>query len=89
MHKHLVIVCDITVTKSLSVHLTVTRNAIAEDVWIWTYILNTGEALESGVARTKLAAQVAAQRTHERWLHKNRQQVSLPAPVSYHWREVE
>jgi hypothetical protein len=89
MHQHLILVCDITVTKSLSVRLTVTRNAIEADVWVWTYILHSGESIANGTAETRLAGQVAAQRAHESWLHMNRKRLSIPARVPYHWEVVE
>jgi len=89
MHKHSILVCDIKVFGSLSARLTVTRNAIEEDVWIWTYILRGDEMIASGETRTRLAAQVASQRAHEHWLHLNRKQFSIPSHVSYQWREIE
>jgi len=87
MHPHSILVCDITVTSLLAARLTVTRNAIEADVWIWTYMLDRGEAIANGTTETKLAAQVEAQRAHEAWLHRKR--FNVPARVSYNWKEVE
>jgi len=89
MHKHSILVCDIALSRSLSARLTVTRNAIEEDVWVWTYILRREEMIASGETQTRLAAQVASQRAHENWLHLNRKRFNVPSKVSYHWREVE
>jgi hypothetical protein len=89
MQQHSVLVCDIAVTTSLSVRLTVTRNAIAAEVWIWSHILHTGEAIASGAAETRLAAQVASQRAYEAWLHRNRKAFTIPNKASYNWKEVE
>ena len=89
MHKHSILVCEIVLSRSLSARLTVTRNAIDEDVWIWTYILRRDEMIASGEASTRLAAQVASQRAHEHWLHLNRKQFNFKSRVSYQWREIE
>jgi thiamine biosynthesis protein ThiC len=52
-------------------------------------MLSTGEAVANGVAETKLAAQVAAQRAHEAWLHRKRNSFDIPTRFSYDWEEVE
>jgi hypothetical protein len=89
MHKRSILVCDITLPRQLSARLTVTRNAIEDDVWVWTYIIRRGEMIASGESPTRLAAQVASQRAHENWLHLNRKQFNVPSHGSYQWREVE
>ena len=86
MHQLSILVCDIEVTSSVSVRLTVSPSA---ETWIWSYILHSGEVIASGNTPTRLAAQVASQRAHEHWLHLNRERFSIPAAVFYNWKEVE
>ena len=68
MQLNSILVCDMTVTGSLSARLTVTRNAIEADVWIWACFLRSGDIIANGTTETRLAAQVEAQRAHEAWL---------------------
>ena len=81
------LVCDIEVKPLLSVRLTVSPST--PDAWIWTFILHSGNIVASGKTDTRLAAQVASQRAHEYWLHKNRKQFNIPIRVSYNWKEAE
>lgn len=90
MPLHPILVCDLAVSSSRSVHLTVShRSTVDGDAWIWTCILHTGKVMANGRADTILAAQVAAQHAHELWLHRNRKFFSVPSNPSYKWVEIK
>jgi hypothetical protein len=85
-HPKMVLICDIDVTTSITVRLTV--SPCTPDAWAWTFLLHTGETIARGKTVTRLAAQIASQRAHEHWLHLNRRRLGIPARFSYHWKDV-
>jgi hypothetical protein len=75
----MVLICDFEITQSVSVRLTVSSST--SDAWAWHYILHKDQIIASGKTTSRLAAQVAVQRVHEDWLHRNQKRFNVP-PIS-------
>jgi hypothetical protein len=72
----MVLICDFEFTQSVSVRLTVSSST--SDAWAWHYILHKDQIIASGKTTSRLAAQVAVQRVHEDWLHRNQKRFNVP-----------
>ena len=76
----MVLICDFDITQSVSVRLIVSSST--SDTWAWAYILQSGKIIASGKTASRLAAQVAVQRVHGGWLHRNQERFNVPARFS-------
>jgi hypothetical protein len=84
------LICNLNVVHQFSVRLIVKRVSEDPQQWEWSDTdLLTGAEIASGSAPSEIAAQVAAQESHERWLNSNRSRFGHVMSGIYQWAQSD
>lgn len=80
------LICNLSVVQQFSVRLIVKRISGDPQQWEWSETdLLTGVEVASGSEPSEIAAQGAAQESHERWLNNNRSRFGRVMSGVYQW----